>query len=64
MTGKIFIMTCQISQGFIFCPVIHFFILYLFFFVLYYKLELLYSSSVNLILAKFFKNTYLKFGNH
>ena len=57
-------MTCQISQGFIFCPVIHFLILCLFFFVLYSKLELLYSSSVNLILNKFFKNTCLKFGNH
>ena len=64
MTGRIFVMTCQISQGFIFSPVIHFLILCLFFVVLYSKLELLYTSSVNLILVKFFKNTCLKFGNH
>ena len=63
-TGQIFMMTCQISQGFIFCPFIHFSILYLFIFVLYSKLELLYSSAVKIILGKFFKNTCLKFGNH
>ena len=51
-------------QGFIFSPAIHFLILYLFFFALYSKLELPYSSSVNLILAKLFKNTSLKFGKY
>ena len=65
MTRQIFtIMVCQISPDFIFFPVIHFLIFYLLFFVFYSKLKLLYSSSVNLILAKFFKNTCLKFGNH
>ena len=60
MTRQIFIMTYQISHSFSFCLVIHFLILYLLFFVLYSKLKICYSL-VNLILAKFSRNTCLKF---